>query len=172
MSYVDVIKHAFRVNYSRMIFLVFVIIFSLSLFVNSLYYSLSLLALVILIIIYLASQQLLSTLSVLMLCIVYIGAMMILIGYICAICPNVKVDSSNPLFVFFLLVPLFLFYEQKIFLVRTSVQSRLVDFFILILGFSFFYSSSYAFFFHSFIFFHFFSSLSTFSSFMIYLHFG
>lgn len=129
MSYVDVIKHAPWVNYGKMMFLVFALIFSLFFFVNSLYYSLSLLALVILIMVYLSSQQLLSTLSVLILCIVYIGAMIILIGYICAICPNVKVSSSSSFSLVFLSFPLFLFYEQKTFSFKVSTQSSLVDFF-------------------------------------------
>nr|AGI78546.1 NADH dehydrogenase subunit 6 [Brachionus koreanus] len=70
-----------------MIFLSFYFL-SLMVFVNTLYYSMVLLIIVLSSMFFLVSNHLMHTLTMLMLAIVYIGAMMILIGYICAISPN------------------------------------------------------------------------------------
>ncbi len=78
----------------RVTFLIILVLFSMFYFVNSLYYSLSLLCFIVLVLIFLVSNRIMSSLTILILSIVYIGAMIILIGYICAICPNVIVVSS------------------------------------------------------------------------------
>ena len=78
----------------RVTFLIILVLFSMFYFVNSLYYSLSLLCFIILVLIFLVSNTMLRSLTIIMLSIVYIGAIIILIGYICAICPNVIVVSS------------------------------------------------------------------------------
>lgn len=78
----------------RVTFLIILVLFSMFYFVNSLYYSLSLLCFIVLVLIFLVSNRMMSSLTIIILSIVYIGAMMILIGYICAICPNVIVVSS------------------------------------------------------------------------------
>lgn len=63
-------------------------------YVNTLYYTFSLLAVVVLLLYTLVSNSALHTLTMLMFLIVYVGAMIILIGYICAISPNLIVSSS------------------------------------------------------------------------------
>lgn len=72
------------------------LIFMLSMFIfsNSLYYSICLLVLVLTFLSFLLSNYFISSISLLMFCIVYIGAIIILIGYVCAVCPNVLVYSS------------------------------------------------------------------------------
>ena len=117
---------------------IIVVLFSLFYFVNSLYYSLSLLGLVVLLLVYLTSQTILSSLSMIMLCIVYIGAMIILIGYICAICPNVIVQSSFSTPTFGLLAGFFFFfyYFSKPFSNFSFIYSvSLVDYFYSSYGF-------------------------------------
>lgn len=51
----------------------------------------------------LVSCGFLITLTIIMLCIVYVGAMIILIGYICAICPNLNLTSALGVFPFVIL---------------------------------------------------------------------
>jgi len=64
-------------------------------YVNTLFYSISLLAVTTSLLCYLVSHLMLHTLTMLMLLIVYVGAIIILIGYICAICPNLILSSTN-----------------------------------------------------------------------------
>lgn len=111
--------------------LILSVLFSLFYFVNSLYYSLSLLIFVVLLLVFLTSKILLSSLCMIMLCIVYIGAIMILIGYICAICPNVIVHSSfsTPLFGLFISLFAFLNYFDKSFVGFSSSSVSMVDYF-------------------------------------------
>ena len=70
------------------IFLSFLFL-SIIVFVNTLYYSIVLLLIVLSSIFFLVTNHLIHTLTILILAIVYIGAMIILIGYICAIRPNI-----------------------------------------------------------------------------------
>lgn len=65
--------------------LIFLIIF---IYVNTLFYSIALLLVVLGLLYIMVSNLVLQSLTMLLLIIVYVGAMMILIGYICAICPN------------------------------------------------------------------------------------
>lgn len=58
------------------------------LFVNTLYFSIVLLLIVLALLYRLVSGHILHSLTMLILVIVYVGAMIILIGYICAVCPN------------------------------------------------------------------------------------
>jgi hypothetical protein len=61
---------------------------SMFIFINSLYYAISLLFVSVLVLCVLLSNFMISSLTVLIVCIVYLGAIMILVGYVCAICPN------------------------------------------------------------------------------------
>lgn len=70
------------VIFMRLLFL------SIFVYVNTMYYSLVLLAIVVSLLYVLVSNLMLHTLTMIMLSIVYIGAMIVLIGYICAVCPN------------------------------------------------------------------------------------
>lgn len=120
-----------QVNYSQMRFLIILVLFSMFYFVNSLYYSLSLLLLVVAFLIYLVSHLLLSSLTIIIMCIVYIGAIMILIGYICAICPNVIVSSSFSSFFLLFFFPFtfsIIFFGDLSFSFPSS-SSSLVDYF-------------------------------------------
>lgn len=78
-----------------MLFTIGFLILMICFYVNTLFYSISLLAVITALLCYLVSHLILHTLTMLMLLIVYVGAMMILIGYICAICPNLILSSTN-----------------------------------------------------------------------------
>lgn len=64
-------------------------------YVNTLYYSIALLAIVVALLYILVSNLMLHTLSIIIISIVYIGAIIILIGYTCAICPNLILSPSH-----------------------------------------------------------------------------
>ena len=64
-------------------------------YVNTLYYSIALLAIVVALLYLLVSNLMLHTLTMIMISIVYIGAMIILIGYTCAICPNLILTPTH-----------------------------------------------------------------------------
>nr|UBX38539.1 NADH dehydrogenase subunit 6 [Brachionus calyciflorus] len=85
---------------------------SMFVYVNTLYYSMVLLAIVLSLLYILVSNLMLHTLTMIMVAIVYIGAMMILIGYTCAICPNLILTPSHlssVLSLFLILTPFFIF---------------------------------------------------------------
>nr|QHN89970.1 NADH dehydrogenase subunit 6 [Brachionus calyciflorus] len=85
---------------------------SMFVYVNTLYYSMVLLAIVLSLLYILVSNLMLHTLTMIMVAIVYIGAMMILIGYTCAICPNLILTPSHlssVLYMFLILAPFFIF---------------------------------------------------------------
>jgi hypothetical protein len=112
MSYVDVIKYTFT-GLLRMFFFISLSLLSTLLFPNSLYFVFILLSNVILVLYYLVSSLCLSVLTILIFLIVYLGAIIILIGYICAVCPNLNLSSSvilSPLISLSLLSTLLLSY--------------------------------------------------------------
>ena len=78
-----------------MFFLLSLSLLSTLVFSNSLYFVFVLLFNVLAILYLLVSTSSLSVLTILILIIVYLGAMMILIGYICAVCPNINLSSTN-----------------------------------------------------------------------------
>lgn len=85
----------------------FVSIFSMFLFPNTIYFSLNLLLVVFTTLSFLFYSNIITSLTVLMLLIVYVGAMMILIGYVCAVCPNVNFSVTPGSYsLIFLLTPL------------------------------------------------------------------
>lgn len=74
-------------------------------YINTLYYRIVLLAIVLSLLYILVSNLILHTLTIIIVAIVYIGAMMILIGYTCAICPNLILAPSHlSSVVYFLLI--------------------------------------------------------------------
>ena len=73
-------------------------------YVNTLFYSIVLLAIVLSLLYILVSNLIMHTLTMIILAIVYIGAMIILIGYICAICPNLILAPSHIGLLFYLTV--------------------------------------------------------------------
>nr|YP_001739866.1 NADH dehydrogenase subunit 6 [Brachionus plicatilis]BAG12879.1 NADH dehydrogenase subunit 6 [Brachionus plicatilis] len=81
---------------------------SMFLFVNTLYFSMVLLLIVLSLLYSLVSDHMLHSLTMLLLVIVYVGAMMILIGYICAVCPNLiltPIYISLAIYVVFFVLP-------------------------------------------------------------------
>jgi hypothetical protein len=80
--------------YYGMFFILSLSLLSTLLFPNSLYFVFILLSNVIFVLYYLVSSLSLSVLTMLIFLIVYLGAMIILIGYICAVCPNLNLSSS------------------------------------------------------------------------------
>ena len=81
------------------------LVFSLLIFPRTVYYVLMLLLLSLFLLYSLASNYFIRVLVFTMVIVVYVGAIMILVGYICAISPNVYFSSKS----FFPFIPLFFF---------------------------------------------------------------
>lgn len=96
MNYVDVVKYT---CYKLTIVLLLFIRLTLTLFIfkNSLYFTIILLLISISTLCSLVVLTYMSTLTAFILVIVYVGAIIVLIGYICAISPNILLepDYSN-----------------------------------------------------------------------------
>jgi hypothetical protein len=120
-------------------FLTLLLLVSLFIFANSLYYTVALVRIVVILLFSLVTSLQLSTLTMLMLCIVYIGAIIILIGYVCAVCPNVLSSRSFVLNSPFLLVmSIFtfnLFLTPTRFVHNTPMLLTIVEFFYSTTGF-------------------------------------
>jgi len=68
-------------------------------YANSLFYTLNLLFLVVFSLFYATAMSFVDTLLALIFLIVYVGAMLIIVGYVCAVCPNIRFNPvSSPLF--------------------------------------------------------------------------
>lgn len=79
-------------------------------FVNTLYFVFVLLFSIIFILIFLFFSNAVSSIFCIMIAFVYIGAMIIFIGYVCAVSPNpLFVSSFPPYFVFFLALSVLFF---------------------------------------------------------------
>lgn len=122
-----------------MFIITFSICFRIFVFSNTLYYTVALLSIIILILIELVSSGFLNSLTMLMLSIVYIGAMIILIGYICAICPNLIISLwfSKYTVLLFILLSLFFIISPNIphYSINYTLSSyNLVDFIYSISG--------------------------------------
>lgn len=77
----------------------------LMIFVNALFYTISLLIFSFLVLLWIVSSNFMSTLMIILVVVVYIGAMIILIGYICAVSPNlITTPSFRYLSLVFLLI--------------------------------------------------------------------
>ena len=118
-------------------FILIMVLLSIFIFANSLYYSLSLLVFILFIIFFIVAHSFIASLTALILSIVYVGAMMILIGYICAICPNVYVEPNNlSLSISFLITSfLRLLLSPYIFITSVSQSTSLVEYFYSFNGF-------------------------------------
>jgi hypothetical protein len=132
MSYVDVVKHALAKL--TIVFVIMFITFVVSLFVwkNSLYFSIVLLIVSITSLMSLVMLTIMSTLTGFMLIIVYVGAMIVLIGYICAISPNLVLEPD-----YTFLTPLFLSLLLSLFII--SFMSSTFSFVLFTLS-DFYYS--------------------------------
>jgi hypothetical protein len=108
---------------------------SLFIYKNSFYFVFSLLFTTLTLFRFLAIYNSLNSLTILILIIVYVGAMMILIGYICAVSPNLSLEPD-----YTMLLPLFLafifFYFINSFPIFNldRVFSTLVDYYYSLQG--------------------------------------
>lgn len=124
-----------------MLVLFLISIFSLLFFKNSLYYTIALLVISICILRYLTLNVYLTTLTALILIIVYVGAIIILIGYICAVSPNLNLEPDFSFLYpsIFLLFLLILFFKKD----STSFSltlSTITDFFYRVQGIFLFFT--------------------------------
>lgn len=103
MNCVDVTNYAFKL-FAVVLALRYLIVVCLFFFVNSLFYSLAVVGVSRIIMFYMVSSSKVSLLVFIFFIIVYVGAMMIFIGYICAVCPNFVVHSKFSFKFFVLLV--------------------------------------------------------------------
>lgn len=87
-----------------MITLFLSIILSLYVFKNSLYFTIALLSISFIVLRYLALYTYLTFLTVFILIIVYVGAIIVLIGYICAVRPNLILEPNYNTFYFSILL--------------------------------------------------------------------
>jgi hypothetical protein len=120
-----------------MLFFLSCLFLSMFIYLNTLFYSLVLLIIVLTLLYVLVSNLILNTLTIIMLAIVYIGAIIILIGYICAICPNLILAPSNLNIPLYLLLLLFILSIIPFVIVPsfTSVLSPIVTYFYNSSGF-------------------------------------
>lgn len=113
-----------------MLLLLLFLTITLFVFKNSLYFTIMLLAISMLTLSSLVLNTYLRTLTAFMLIIVYVGAMIVLIGYICAISPNLVLEPDfsliTPFFIVFALFSLLEGFNPTSFNMSTFT---LVDFF-------------------------------------------
>lgn len=106
MNYVDVIKYAL-LGLTVLLTSIVVLVLLLFVFKNALFITISLLAISIVSLSLLAINSHINILTAFMLVIVYVGAIIILIGYICAINPNMIIEPNysnlSLLFVLFII---------------------------------------------------------------------
>ena len=99
-------------------------------FKNPLYYTMSLLIVSLLVLRYLALHTYLTFLTSFILVIVYVGAIMVLIGYICAIRPNLSVEPDyRVVYIFILLLPIFIFFKYFDMSYFSVTTHTIVDYF-------------------------------------------
>jgi hypothetical protein len=123
--------------------LVFLIIISLSLFIfkNSLYFTIALLIISIFTLAFLVLNTYLTALTGFMLVIVYVGAIIVLIGYICAVSPNLILEPNYSfLFLIILLVSITLFISPIVNCRFNNTALTLVDFFYSFQGLFIFFT--------------------------------
>jgi len=109
-------------------------------FVNSLYYTLRLLTLTVVLLAALVLSLNISVLTMIMLCIVYLGAMMVLIGYICAICPNIVTSPVTSAYSFLFISCVFfsLYFVRLTSPINSPLSLNMVEFFYSAQGLSVF----------------------------------
>lgn len=105
---------------------------------NTLFYTLSLLFISSYLLLSLLSLNVIHGLTVLVVLVVYLGAMMVLIGYVCAVSPNLLIGSPISVTSGFLLFGLFyllaLFMDPYSFVSSTSQYSSVSSFFFSSFG--------------------------------------
>lgn len=122
-----------------MTFITLLLLISLFVFANRLYYTVALVTIVVILLFKLVVSLQLTTLTILILCIVYIGAIIILIGYVCAICPNVMSRKSSlfnsPFSILFIISIFTLIFSSINFTKSSSQVLSIVEFFYSTTGF-------------------------------------
>lgn len=102
-------------------------------FPNALFYTSVLLVATISLLVFIVSSNFIRLLIFLLILIVYVGAIIILIGYICAVCPNLVLDSNYGylfiIFSFVFLVSLVLSPSESFLVLSPSKQGTLLDYF-------------------------------------------
>ena len=135
LTLVSSIKFYLELSYwFYMILFIIFILLSLTIFINSIYYSLCLLAFIISLLYFIVSINIISSLTMIMLCIVYVGAIIILIGYICAICPNIIVESSRSIVLVLISSTLLFLLFSPIWFPTFSIVVPIVDYFYSLSG--------------------------------------
>lgn len=112
--------------------IIFILTFILTLFFykNSLFFIMSLLLICFMLLSFLALHSYLNFLTVFMLIIVYVGAIMVLIGYVCAISPNLVLEPDFSFIYFFLTLLLICsLYRKTYFSNLDTTTFIIVDFF-------------------------------------------
>ena len=117
--------------------LVVLLALSLSLFIfkNSLYFTMMLLVISMLTLSYLVLNTMVGTLTAFMLIIVYVGAIIVLIGYICAVRPNLSLEPDySKLRLFLILIPSLFLVEGFSYPTLSTTVFTLTDFFYSLEG--------------------------------------
>lgn len=129
MNYVDVIKYTLH-GLTVMLSFMFFMLLSLFVYKNSLYFTMSLLIISISTLRLLSLNTYISSLTALIFIIVYVGAIIILIGYICAISPNMilEPDYSN-IYLFLFLFIVFSSLDSLSFTRFSPTNLSMADFF-------------------------------------------
>ena len=106
------------------------ILITIFIFKNSLFYTIALLIITFLVLSYLALNRYLTFLSAFILIIVYVGAIIVLIGYICAISPNLVLEPSyNNIFILSLILFFIIIFDSITFSTFSLTTSTIVDYF-------------------------------------------
>ena len=90
-----------------LIAILLLVIFMLLVYKNSLFFTMGLLLISILTLCYLTLRGYISSLTALIIVIVYVGAIIILVGYICAVSPNLYLEPDYSFLYSFLLLRVF-----------------------------------------------------------------
>lgn len=106
------------------------IIVLIAVFPNALFYTVSLLSISLIVLIWIACSDYIRTLMFLLIVIVYVGAMIIFIGYICAVSPNL---IMTPRYNYLYLMILSFFIYFLIYKNSVSSSSKEVDFLTIFL---------------------------------------
>ena len=106
------------------------ILITIFIFKNSLFYTIALLLITFLVLCYLALNRYLTFLRAFILVIVYVGAIIVLIGYICAIRPNLVLEPRyNNIFVLSIIFFLIIIFDSIAFSTFSLTTSTIVDYF-------------------------------------------
>lgn len=116
--------------YKMFFFIIMLIVVLITVFSNALFYTVSLLAISIIVLIWVVCSNLMSTLILLLIIIVYVGAIMIFIGYICAVCPNFIITPNyNYLYLYAFCFLIYFLTFNNSYVTSSSKLGSLLDYF-------------------------------------------